>query len=116
MLEQIYDEIWAVRDGEPVVLLVPNALVPAMAAWREAGIEAECTEAMEAWNDAIGRAAETGGATLVSTYDVFNGPGHDEDPREKGWIGSDGIHLNGEGKAVIAELLAAAGFEPTTPR
>jgi len=29
----------------------------------------------------IARAAERFGVSLVSMYDVFNGPGHDEDPR-----------------------------------
>jgi len=115
VLEQIYEEIWAIREGDPVVLLAPTALNPAISAWRAAGIEAECTVALEAWNASIARAAETGGATVVPVYEAFNGPAHDEDPREEGWIGPDGLHLSDAGKAAVAETLAAAGFEPVTP-
>jgi len=47
----------------------------------------------------------------VSTYDVFNGIDHDEDPRTKGWIGPDGIHLSDEGEQAVADALAASGFD-----
>ncbi|MCJ7781303.1 MAG: SGNH/GDSL hydrolase family protein [Acidimicrobiia bacterium] len=42
-------------------------------------------------------AAEANGAVFVSFFDVFNGPEHDEDPREKGWIQDDGMHANDKG-------------------
>ena len=60
-------------------------------------------------------AAEANGATFVSTYDVFNGPNHGEDPREKGWIGPDGEHTTDDGAAAIAEALTAVGFDPSSP-
>ena len=53
------------------------------------------------------------GRPLVSVHDLFNGPEHDEDPREKGYIGSDGIHTSAEGRAAIADALAAVGYYPT---
>ena len=31
---------------------------------------------------------------MASFYDEFNGPDHDEDPREKGYIRSDGLHAS----------------------
>jgi hypothetical protein len=34
-------------------------------------------------------AAEARGAGFVSVFDVFNGPNHDEDPVEKGWMQDD---------------------------
>ena len=114
VLEQIYAEIWRVRDRDPLVLRALTFINPAISAWREAGIEPECTAALEAMNRGIAEAAETGGATLVSTYDLFNGLDHQEDPREKGWIGADGIHLSTDGMRAVAEALVAVGFEPTT--
>jgi hypothetical protein len=113
VLDQIYAEIWRIRSGEPVVLRAVDFINPAISAWREAGIEPECTAALEAMNRTIRAAAEANAATVVSTYNVFNGVNHDEDPREKGWIGSDGIHLNEAGMKAIADAIAAAGFEPT---
>jgi lysophospholipase L1-like esterase len=112
VLDDVYREIWRIRDGDPVVLRAVEFINPAISAWREAGIEEECTEALEAMNDTIGDAAVEGGATLVSTYDLFNGSNHDEDPREKGWIGVDGIHLSDQGKQAVAEALLASGLTP----
>jgi len=48
-------------------------------------------------------------------YDAFNGPNHDEDPREKGYIGPDGEHTNEEGRKIIAKLFHELGYEPVTP-
>jgi hypothetical protein len=112
VLDDVYREIWRIRDGEPVVLRAVGFINPAISAWREAGIEEECTEALETMNRAIANAAARGGATLVSTYDLFNGMDHDEDPQPRGWIGPDGIHLSDEGEQAIADALAASGLFP----
>jgi len=114
LLDEVYAEIWKIRNGKPVVLRAVDFINPAISAWRQAGIEPECTAALEAMNRAIRAAAEANAATLVSTYDLFNGPNHDQDPREKGWVGPDGIHMNAAGMAAIADVISAAGFEPTT--
>jgi hypothetical protein len=114
VLEEVYTEIWKIREGRPVVLRAVTFLNPAISAWREAGIEPECTAALEAMNQAISDAAEAGGATLVSTHDLFNGPDHLDDPRRRGWIGSDGIHLSNEGMTAVADALTDVGFETTT--
>lgn len=111
LLDEIYDEIWRQRNGEPVVLRAVDFYNPAISAWSEAGIETECVAALEAMNLTIAEAADAGGATLVSVADLFNGPSHTEDPREKGYISSDGIHTNDDGAAAIAKALAGAGFE-----
>jgi lysophospholipase L1-like esterase len=60
-------------------------------------------------------AAEAAGAVFVSWMDLFNGPGHDVDPAEQGWMASDGIHPNDAGRAVLVEALAAAGWEASEP-
>jgi len=48
-------------------------------------------------------------------YDAFNGPNHDEDPREKGYIGPDGRHASKAGQKVIAALMQKLGYKPVTP-
>ena len=63
----------------------------------------------------IREAAEANGAVFVSLFDVFNGPEHDEDPREKGWISDDGVHAGDEGLSVVADALAAVGFDVSEP-
>jgi len=44
--------------------------------------------------------------------DAFNGPGHEEDPREKGYIVSDGEHPSDLAAQYTAELLSQMGYEP----
>ena len=111
VLDQIYEEIWAAREGEPVVLRAVGLLDPSPHRHQEAGVGDECRAALEALNDTVEEAAIAGGATFVSTYDLFNGPDHDRHPRDQGWIGPDGIHLSSEGQAALASGLADAGFE-----
>lgn len=49
------------------------------------------------------------------TYDEFNGPDHDEDPREKGYISIDGFHASTEGVYFQAEILHALGYDAIVP-
>ncbi len=114
LLDEIYAEIWAIRAGAPTVLRAIDLYNPLISAWQAAGIESECTAAWESSSNVMREAAEANGATMVSTYDVLNGPEHDEDPRETGYIGSDGRHTTDEGAVAIADAIAAVGFEPST--
>ncbi len=60
-------------------------------------------------------AAEAAGAVFVSALDLFNGPAHDVDPVELGWIGMDSVHANDAGRAILVEALAATGWEASEP-
>jgi hypothetical protein len=111
-LSEIWEAIWDARDGQPVVLRGHDVYNPWYGQWVELGVEPECTAIWEGQTRAARDAAEANGATFVSFYDVFNGPGHDEDARLKGWIDDDGMHANDAGQMVAAEALAAVGFEP----
>jgi hypothetical protein len=115
ILADLYAEIWKLREGAPTVLRAIDLYNPVISAWREAGIESECTAHWELWSSVIRDAAEAHGAVMVSTYDLFNGTAHDEDPREKGYIGPDGEHTTAEGAAAIADAIAAEGFSPSNP-
>ena len=115
ILDELYAEIWNLREGVPTVLRAVDLYNPVISAWEAAGIEAECTQQWELWSGVIRDAAEANGAVMVSTYDLFNGPAHDEDPRAKGFIGPDGEHTTPEGAAAIADAIAAVGFDPASP-
>ena len=67
---------------------------------------------METMSETVRLAAEKGGATMVSAYDALNGPNHDVDIAQAGYLRDD-VHLNAAGGAVVAEALAAVGFEPS---
>lgn len=110
VLDEVYATIWSLRGGRPVVLRAVGLPDPAPHSAEESGIGDECRAALEALNDTLEAAAIAAGATFVPSYDLFNGPNHDQHPRDRGWIGIDGIHLSAEGQAAYAEGLADAGF------
>lgn len=114
-LISIYEEIFALRNGRPTIIRAYGLYNPLISKHRENKIESECTQCFETFNRAVQLAAEEFNIPFVCIYDVFNGINHDEDPREKGFIGSDGIHASKEGRQVIADLISAVGYEPVEP-
>jgi lysophospholipase L1-like esterase len=114
-LESIYEEILALRGDSPVLIRAFDAYNPLYSVYREQGVYDECVQCFEYHNDAIQRAAEAYGVPVARVYDAFNGINHDEDPREKGYIGEDGVHTTPSGREVIAGLLRDLGYEPTVP-
>ena len=116
VLRDILDEIFELRAGQPTVIRTADYFAGPIAAWREAGIEAECTAGWEAWAGVIHDAADEYGVETASWYDAFNGPGHDEDPREKGDIAVDGWHQSRDaGVEVQADVLHTLGYDPIIP-
>jgi hypothetical protein len=115
LLVSIYETVFDLRKGQPTVVRAIDMYNPVIADWREAGIEAECTTAWEAFSQTIRGAAAEFGVPTASMFDAFNGPSHDEDPREKGFIGSDKQHTTDEGKAAMVEVLHALGYDPVNP-
>jgi hypothetical protein len=114
-LKAIYEEILALRNGKPTIIRAVDFYNPIISRHRAHNMEAECTQCFEIFNSAVRQAAEAYSIPLVSVYDAFNGSNHDQDPREKGYIGSDGIHASAEGQQAIADILGESGYEPIEP-
>lgn len=112
LFEQAFADIWAARDGAPVVLRATDLYVPILDVWQQVGVAEACTTSWQAMSDAVRSAADESGATMVSAYDALNGPNHDVDLAQAGYL-RDTFHLNDAGGAVVAEALAAEGFEPS---
>jgi hypothetical protein len=104
VLKALYAEIWKMRGGEPTVLRGVDHFMPVLGAWRKAGIDKECTADFESESGAIRAATEASGATFVSIYDVLNGPDHEQEPVQKGYILESG-HANEQGVALIAATI-----------
>lgn len=85
---------------------------------REEGIAVVCSAYFEAMNGVVEASAEEHGAVTVSLFELFNGPDGTLDPWEMGYTGGEpGVpwaRTNEAGSRMVAEALAAAGFEPTT--
>jgi hypothetical protein len=112
LFEQAFADVWAARDGAPVVLRATDLYVPILDTWEQFGAAEACTTSWEAMSDAVRSAADKSGATMVSAYDALNGPNHEVDLAQAGYL-RDAFHLNEAGGAVVAEALAAEGFEPS---
>jgi len=114
-LDRTYDEIWSLRAGQPTIIRVLGTFYPWLAQLREAGIESVCMANQEVIDQVERDAAEAAGAVFVSWLDLFNGPAHDVDPVEQGWMADDGMHHNDTGRALTVEALAATGWETSEP-
>ena len=113
-LRFIYDRIFELRGGRTAIIRAVDAYVPILAEWRTAGIEKACTAGWEAWTSVARTVAADYGVPMASIYDAFNGPGHDQNPADKGYIGEDGAHPSDAGSAAQVAVLDALGYEPVT--
>jgi hypothetical protein len=114
-LRDILDVLFELRAGRPTVIRVLDQAAAGLADWREVGIEAECTATWEALSGAIREAADEYGVAIASIYDLFNGPNHDEDPREKGYIAGGSYYPSREGALAKAEFLHSLGYGAIIP-
>lgn len=114
-LKKIYAEIFSLRAGQPTIIRAVDLYNPVISLHQGCGTEAVCTSCWETFSAAIQQAAQEYGVPVVSVYDLFNGENHDQDPREKGYISSDGEHTNENGQQAIADLLSEAGYQPLIP-
>jgi hypothetical protein len=115
-LEAVAEEILGLRAGAPTLLRATDFYVPVLSLWREAGVAADCTGCIETMNAAVHAAAAAHGVPVAHVYDAFNGPNHDQDARDLGYIGADGVHTSDLGKDVIAGLLRDLGYAPVGGR
>lgn len=114
-LEAIWGEIFELREGQATVLLATDLYNPLVSPWKENGVFEACTECWENISLATRLAAEVYNIPFLSRLDAFNGSNHDEDPREKGYIVSDGEHPSELAAQYTAELLSQMGYEPVSP-
>ena len=53
---------------------------------------------------------------VARVFEAFNGPEHDQDPRDKGYIGGDGVHTTALGRQVIADCLRELDYGFVNPQ
>lgn len=111
-LEAIWLEIFRLRHGQPVILRATDIYNPLVIPWSTRGVLRACTECWETMSDAARSAAEAYGIPFLSRLDAFNGPNHEEDPRQKGLIMPDGEHPSELAAQFTADLLSRMGYDP----
>jgi lysophospholipase L1-like esterase len=114
-IKGVIEEILSLRNGMPTIIRVMDYYMPLYSEWKNHGIEKECTCCWENFNNAVHQAAAAYNVPVARVYDAFNGPNHDEDPREKGYIMDDGKHTKEAGQKVIADLMRELGYDPVNP-
>lgn len=111
---QVYDEIFALRAGKPTIVRAMDIYVPVLDGWTAAGIRRACTAGWEAMSAATKQVAAEYKVSVASIYDAFNGPNHDQDPVDKGYISADGEHPSERGRDVQVDVLDALGYDMVT--
>ena len=115
-VDAVIDEVFALRRNKPAIIRAMDAYMPLHAPWRSSEVYEGCWVWWDHYNQAIHRACAARGIPVALVYDAFNGPDHHQDPREKGYISSDGMHASWAGREVIAEAFRALGYAPVQRR
>lgn len=113
VLEQIPARIENLRDGQPTIVRATEFYAPFIERWREEGVYQACLDCYSQFMGAIRDAADNAGVPVARIWDEYNGPDHDENPVDKGFIGPDGMHPSEAGSQATADLLHELGYEPT---
>jgi hypothetical protein len=117
VLSQFFQEMLALRAGKPTVIRALDFYNPYLSDQAKCGVEMKtsCAKCWTTFGDAIRRAAETYNIALVSIYDLFNGVNHDQDPKEKGYLGAYGFFPSTDGCKAIAQRIREEGYDPVSP-
>ncbi len=115
-LKGIWAKVIELRAGQPTILRAIDVASPFVKNWKRSQTFDACTVCWQGISDSVRQAAEAYHIPFVSRYDAFNGPKHDQDPAENGYIGGDGIHPSNKADQITSEMLARLGYEPTLPQ
>lgn len=111
----IFDEVFALRDGRPVILRTHDWYLPwgPRSAWETCSVVQPCSECHRQLSEAIHRAAETHGVPVAGYFAAFAGPSLDT-PLPSAWQ-RDELHPSAEGAEHLADVMASLGFDPVAP-
>ena len=113
-LEGIYQIIFELRNGQPIIVRAYDAYNPHITKFHEQGVYDECKACWANYNAAIHQAAASYNVPVAAVAEAWNGTNWNEDPNDKGYT-EDGIHPNEEGATVIAQSIRDLGYDPVTP-
>lgn len=110
-LRGIIDGILDLRDGKPTIIRL-GSYWGRPSSWERDNARDACRACVETYTDAIEQVAEEYGVPFVSFLDILNGPSHDLDPDDQGYIGTDNVHMSEEGIRALADSIWSLGISP----
>jgi lysophospholipase L1-like esterase len=111
----ILEEILKLRSTKDTIIRAQTYDNPFVNRWKEQGVFDERKSMLDRWNQQIVEIATKYYIQVARVYQDFNGLDGDQDPGDKGYISTDGLHNNDAGAQRIAELLRELGYEPLAP-
>lgn len=108
----ILEEILTLRSTGDTIIRAQTYDNPFVNRWKEQGVFEERSSMFDRWNQRIVEIATEYDIPVARVDQDLNGPDGDQDPGDKGYIATDGLHNNDAGARRIAELLRELGYEP----
>ena len=110
-LNAIIAEILTLRKGQPTIIRAMDSYNLLFSIWKNLGMYDEYKRCWDALNATIHQAAAAHKIPVAEVYAAFNGLNHDQDPKDKGYLGADDIHTNEAGDKAIVDVLRKLGYE-----
>lgn len=116
-LDAIFGEILTLRKGQPTIIRVMGnyANFHLFSEWKRLGMYDEYKRCSEAAVAIYYQAAAEHNIPIADVFSAFNGPNHDQDPRDKGYMLEDDMHPSDAGRQVIADQFRKLGYEYIVP-
>lgn len=113
-LNAIADEIFSLRKGKPTIIRTYTRFMPTYRQWREGGMFQEYQRCVASLDAAVLQLGKERGILVADTGLALNGPNHDQDPNDKGYL-IDGMHENDEGAKIVADVFRKLGYSAIIP-
>ena len=109
--DAILSEILSLNNSTDTIIRVMDFYCPYLRLYTDRGIYEDTKRYWMEFNKCIAEVAEKHGIPVAQVFQAMNGVHGDDDPNEKGYLASDGIHLSDEGYQVVAKLVRELGYE-----
>jgi lysophospholipase L1-like esterase len=113
-IDAIVAELLTLLDPDDTLILFADVGNPLAEEWEDLGLLDELKgPVFEEWIGHIADACEGTGIHVVHSYRELNGPGGGAVAPEL--LQADGLHLNGDGHRILAEMHRQVGYGPLEP-
>ncbi len=115
---RIIQEMKSLVGEHGAMIRIQNNFVPTEIWLGKPGSEGLAHDCLECFADYWGAQAEIAaeeGIPVVDVFTLFHGADHKGDPYQKGYIGSDQLHVNRPGAEQIAKLYRRVGYQYWMP-